>query len=270
MKFSCTPVSFFADFESREMTLQEWISSAHLLELDGVNINMSFLESRAQSYLSDIKYFSDYYKVPIVMAVSDNDFINSDELRWEQEIFYCLRDIGICAKLGIEYLRILCNTGYAEMQSAEYMRRAADGIMKCAETAERHGVKLVLEHGNCSDKWNRDEKRGSSGIFLDILGKIWDSNVGINFNTAAFDENTLEILKQILPKVEMVHVSDKKGFSENEETVIGTGVAHLGECFRILKNSGYDKWLSIEEASYKGEAGLRESIKNTKKIWKDS
>ena len=95
----------------------------------------------------------------------------------------------------------------------------------------------------------------------------------MNFDTGnidAYGGDSLEILKQVLPKVETIHVTDMARHGEFSPVLIGTGVTPNRECFHYLKEQGWDKWLCIEEASFGGLEGIKKAVENTRRIWEEA
>jgi len=52
--------------------------------------------------------------------------------------------------------------------------------------------------------------------------------------------------------------------------IAGTGVAPITELLRELVRSGFDGWVSVEEASNQGEAGFRQAIPYVERIWAEA
>ena len=108
---------------------------------------------------------------------------------------------------------------------------------------------------------------------MEVMDGIWDTSVGLNFDTGnmvAYGQDPLPILKQVLPKVETIHVTDMGEFGRMSPVLIGTGVVPNRECFHYLKENGWDKWLCIEEASFTGLDGIRKAVVNTRKLWQEA
>ncbi len=110
-------------------------------------------------------------------------------------------------------------------------------------------------------------------IFLEILDGIWDTSIGVNFDTGnidAYGGDSVEILRQVFPKVETLHVTDMAEHGKFSPVLIGTGSTPNRECFAYLKEQGWDKWLCIEEASYNGLEGIRQAVINTRRLWEEA
>lgn len=273
MKVSCLPVSLFSEINSGALPLEDWIRSAPSLGLDGVDISITFLKNNTATYIRQLQEVLESCSVPIVMATTYPDFTNPDKLQRERELLYFQRDLALCAQLGIRYLRVLAGQAHPETSKKDGVRWAVDGIRRAADTAEKYGIQMLYEDHSKPGAWDYVDFSYPPEIFLEIADGIWDTGVGINFdlgNIDAYGQNTLQILKQVLPKVETIHVSDMREHGKFAPVLIGTGVTPIRECFAYLKQQGWDKWLCIEEASYQGVEGIARAVENTRRLWREA
>jgi len=65
----------------------------------------------------------------------------------------------------------------------------------------------------------------------------------------------------------VVHASDTRMRGRLDPTVIGTGLVPFDSLFRRLKASGYDHWVSIEEASGTGPRGVAAAVEFVRSAW---
>ena len=77
----------------------------------------------------------------------------------------------------------------------------------------------------------------------------------------------IALLNEVIDSISCVHVADTKTAGAMDWTLVGSGVVPLGEIFAALKTSGYDGWLSIEEASGQGANGIRAAAQTVRKMW---
>ena len=273
MKVSCLPVSLFADINSGTMSLEDWFKAAPSLNLDGVDISMMFIRDHTAAYLGHLQKMIKDTGVQVIMATTYPDFTHPDKLQREREFLYFARDIALCAQLGIPYLRVLAGQAHPETSIKDGIRWAIDGIRRSADVADRLGVKLLYEDHSKPGAWDYVDFSYPPEIFMEIMDGIWDTSVGLNFDTGnlvAYGQDPLPILKQVLPKVETIHVTDMAEYGKMSPVLIGTGVTPNKECFAYLKEQGWDKWLCIEEASYNGLDGIRQAVENTRRIWQEA
>ena len=65
----------------------------------------------------------------------------------------------------------------------------------------------------------------------------------------------------------VIHVNDIQRAGHFEPVLLGTGVAPIVPLFRIMCKSGFDGWISVEEASQRGEEGFRLAIPYADHAW---
>lgn len=273
MKVSCLPVSLFTEINEGRMSVNDWIRSAPSLGLDGVDVSMMFIKYHTASYIREFRNMLEESGIPIVMSTTYPDFTHPDKLQRERELQYFKSDLALCSQLGIRYLRVLAGQAHPETGRKDGVRWAIDGIRRSADAADRFGIQMLYEDHSKPGAWDYVGFSYPPEIFLEILDGIWDTSVGVNFDTGnidAYGGDPLEILKKILPKVETIHVTDMARHGEFSPVLIGTGVTPNRECFHYLKEQGWDKWLCIEEASFGGMEGIRKAVENTRRIWKEA
>ena len=270
MKVSCLPVSLFADINDGKMSLEDWVAAAPELGLDGIDVSMSFLTGHSAVYLRTVREMLDKHGIPVVMATTYPDFTHPDRLQRERELTYFANDLALCSQLGIQYLRVLAGQGHPETSRRDGINWAVDGIRRSADMAERMGIQMLYEDHSKPGAWDYTDFSYPPDIFLEIMDRIWDTNVGLNYdlgNVDAYGWDTCEVLRKVLPKIETIHVTDMAEHGKFSPVLIGTGVTPIRECFSILKEAGWDKWLCIEEASFGGLEGIRSAVANTRTLW---
>lgn len=270
MKVSCLPVSLFPDIISGRMSIQDWCKASKTCNLDGIDISMSFLQNHTPVYLESIKDALEIENVPIIMATSYPDFTHPDRNQREREFVYFARDIALCSELKIKYLRVLAGQAHPETKIVDGVRWAIENIRNASRIADHYGVQLLYEDHSKPGAWKYTDFSYPPDLFLEIVEGIWDTSVGVNFDTGnivAYGSDPLPILKKILPKVETIHVSDMKEYGKFSPVLIGTGVVPLKEIFNFLKENKFDKWFCIEEASFNGLMGVRQAVDAVRRIW---
>lgn len=273
MKVSCLPVSLFSDINSGKMSLEEWVSAAPELGLDGVDFSMMFFKNHTATYIKETQEMLDRHGVPVIMSTTYPDFTHPDKTQRERELIYFQNDIALCAQLGVKYIRVLAGQAHPETGLKDGIRWAIDGIRRSCDTADKFGIRMLYEDHSKPGAWEYVDFSYPPEIFLEILDGVWDTSVGVNFDTGnidAYGGDSLEILKQVLPKVETIHVTDMAEHGKFSPVLIGTGVTPNSACFKYLKEQGWDKWLCIEEASFTGLEGIRKATANTRKLWEEA
>ena len=270
MEVSCLPVSLFPEINEGKMTLLDWLRASKTCGLDGIDISMSFLLNHTPAYLQTVKEMFELENVPIVMATTYPNFTHPDKLQREREREYFRRDIALCSELKIRYLRILAGQAHPETKIPDGIRWAIENIRNASTVADKYGVQLLYEDHSKPGAWLYNDFSFPPDIFMEIVYGIWDTSVGINFDTGnivAYGSDPMTILEEVFPKVETIHVSDMKAYGEFSPVLIGTGVVPLRPIFKYIKEHGFDKWFCIEEASFQGLEGIKKAVDTVRTIW---
>jgi L-ribulose-5-phosphate 3-epimerase len=147
-----------------------------------------------------------------------------------------------CAELGARYVRIMSypNDGFP---SGVWRQRVVDRIRRLTERAER--AELVLLHENCSGWAGASAERT-----LDLIEAVDSPALRVLFDTGngvAHGYPGIDLLRGLAPYVEHVHVKDAvSGVDGAVYTVPGAGQARVADCLRLLIDTGYSGFLSIE------------------------
>src|SRR5690242_582932 len=78
MKLSCLPVSLYPDLAAGRMTLGEWFGMARSLDLDGADLSVAHIASRAPAALAELRRQAEHSGLPIVMLATYTDFTQPD------------------------------------------------------------------------------------------------------------------------------------------------------------------------------------------------
>jgi sugar phosphate isomerase/epimerase len=75
------------------------------------------------------------------------------------------------------------------------------------------------------------------------------------------------MLKEVIGRVVCVHAADTRVTGRLEPVVIGTGLVPFSDLFSFLKTSSFQGWISIEEASMTGAAGIKTAVDFVRATW---
>ncbi len=270
MKISCLPVSIFGPLSNGEMSIPEWANHAKRMGYDGIDISIMFIKNRTPVYLNWLKQEMKKADIPIVMMTTYPDFTHPDLLQRVREFDYLVHDIALCSELNIKYLRIIAGQAHPEMPIDFGIDLVIDSFREAVPHAERYGVTLVYEDHAKPGAWDYMDFSFPPEIFMRIYEGIKDTPIRINFDTGnivAYGQDPLPLLKEIYDKVETIHISDMKESGKFTPAVIGTGVVPNQEALKFLKSKGFEGWISIEEASGNGLAGIQDAISFVKAAW---
>jgi sugar phosphate isomerase/epimerase len=273
MKMSCLPVSLFSDITDGKLQLGDWIDLAADSGLDGADISIMFIKNHTDTYLRQFKKMQAEKSIPIVMCTAYPDFTHYDAMQLRREMEYLRRDIALCSELRIPYLRVLAGQAHPETPVDRGVAQAIENLRKSAQVADEYGVSLVYENHGKPGSWQYIDLTYPPDLFLKVFAGIRDTSIRVNFdigNVTAFGADSVELLEKVFDKVETIHVSDMAEKGKFSPVAIGAGVAPIKESFSLLKKRGFDKWISIEEASFKGAQGIRDAVKTTRRLWSEA
>jgi sugar phosphate isomerase/epimerase len=128
----------------------------------------------------------------------------------------------------------------------------------------------LFENHSKPGVWELPDFAFSTEVFLQIAEAIKDTGIGINFDTAnplAFGDDPLPILESVIDQVVTVHASDTSIKGRLEPVLLGDGLVPFDPLFSRLKQHGFDGWICIEEASRRGEEGIRLATEFIRQTW---
>lgn len=262
------------------MGLSEWIELAAALDVDGLEWYAGFLEmENAANWPRFRKQVEDKGKVIPMMCCSP-DFTHPDRHFREQQISRQKRWIDMTHTLGGTYCRVLSGQRRPELTIEEGLKLAADCIEACIPYAAERGITLIIENHYKDDFWEYPEFAQQMNVFCKLVDMIHHPNFGVNYdpsNTYLAGEDPLELLQRVVHRVVTMHASDrylKEGTLEDlrreeggaagyakrlSHGEIGKGLNDYDAIFTILKNAGFNGWISIEDG-VDGMAQLERSV----------
>ena len=270
MQLSCLPVSFFPDIIEGRMALGEWARMGRELGLDAIDISFLFAQDRSPQALAAMRRQVEDEGMSITMMSTYPDFTHPDKAQRERELALEQESVGVAAALGVRLVRVVAGQAHPKTGREEGIGWAVEGIHKLVERAGNLGPKLVYENHGKPGAWQYTDFSQPADIFLEIVKGTADIDLPINFDTAnavAFTEDPLGLLEQIIDRVISVHAADTTVKGQLTPTIIGQGIAPIGETLSRLHRSGWDGWICIEEASREGRHGVDEAAKFVRKTW---
>lgn len=270
MYLSCLPVSFFGDLRSGVMTMGQWAGMARSLNLDGIDISVILLKSFDDGYLKQVRREIESSGPGLAMIAGYTDFTHPDAQVREKEAEQLRRLIAVASLLGARYIRVTAGQHYPEVDRNEAIDWAVAGLTSCLAIARAQGVRLVYENHSKPVVWDRFDFSYPTENFLAIAKATRGTDLGILFDTAntlAFGDDPLPVLEEVVARVEFVHAADIAEKGALKHVALGTGVVPFREIFAHLKRSGYDGWVSVEEASRTGTSGMVNAVRFVREAW---
>lgn len=192
-----------------------------------------------------------------------SDFLNGSNGDVEKEIERVKRHVDIAEAIGSKCMRHDATWGVAKNVPPprgfdDVVDRIAHGYREVTVYAEKKGIVTSIEnHGYFVQDSVRVEK---------LINKVGHSNFGALIDIGNFlcaDENPIYAVGVLAPYAKHVHAKDfhvKSGMLKNpgegffksrggnylRGAIVGHGNAPVDQCIAILKNQGYDGYISLE------------------------
>jgi len=276
MKLAAFPKCFMDQLvRDRTMTVFDWIEMAADLPIDGLELYDGFLASLEEAYLEKVRGALARRHLAMPMLCCSPDFTRPGADERRQEIAREQRLIEVTAFLGGQSCRVLSGQRRPEVTRAQGVRWVVESIKELLPYAAEKKVVLALENHYKDNYWQYPEFAQKRDVFLEIVNQIDSPWFGVQYdpsNAIVAGEDPLELLESVKRRVVTMHASDrflKPGHTLEElrriedsvgyaailsHGVIGQGLNDYPRIFRLLREVGYQGWISIED----GLNGLEE------------
>ena len=276
MKLAAFPKCFMDQLVvERSMSVFDWIEMAADLPVDGLELYNGFLETLDDAYLEKVRLAIERHHLEMPMLCCSPDFTQPDAQARRKEIEREQKMIEVTALLGGKFCRVLSGQRRPEISRAEGVRLVVESIRELLEHAAQRGIVLALENHYKDNYWKYPEFAQHLDVFVEIVSQIDSPWFGVQFdpsNTLVAGEDPLELLAQVKRRVVTMHASDRHlmpghTFEELKKAegsigyvsflshgVIGKGLNDYPRIFQMLKEAGFQGWISIED----GMNGLEE------------
>lgn len=254
------------------MSLAGFASMAAGMGADAIDISSILLKNLDHDYLRGLRREIESSRIGLSLICGYTDFTHPDPAARRRERDDLGRLMAAAAVLGAPRIRVTAGQAHPETGRQAGIRWAVEGLRRAADASEQSGIKLVYENHSKPGVWDYYDFSFPTDVFLEIAAKTEDTSLGILFDTAntmVYGGDPIAVLEQVVHRVEYVHAADVAEIGVLQHVVIGTGVVPFGEIFGRLKRAGYDGWISIEEASRTGEAGVKQAIAFVRSAWEE-
>jgi sugar phosphate isomerase/epimerase len=250
------------------MTVEEWIKLAVALDVDGLEWYAGFLQMTDEKNWKIFRTMVEDHGKTIPMMCCSPDFTHPDKSFRQKEIDKEKRWIDMTAALGGSYCRVLSGQKRPELTEADGIQLAAECIQHCLPYAQQRNITLILENHYKDDFWDYPEFAQQTAVFTKLVAAIDHPNFGVNYdpsNAFLAGEDPLDLLAQVVHRVVTMHASDRflnegsladlrkeelgvTGYAKRlRHGEIGKGLNDYDAIFTLLKNAGFDGWISIED-----------------------
>jgi sugar phosphate isomerase/epimerase len=276
MKLSAFPKCYMdALCVDRSMSVFDWIEMASGLGVDGLEMYPGFFTSLEAEYLNRVRQAIEGHGMTMPMFCCSPDFTHPDEDVRRDEMERERRMIDVTARLGGGFCRVLSGQRRPEVGREEGIRRVVDAIEQLLPYAESKRIVLAMENHYKDGYWQYPEFAQKSDVFLEIVNRIQSPWFGVQFdpsNAVVAGEDPVQLLDHVKHRVVTMHASDrflKPGHTLEElrqaeegpgytailvHGVTGRGLNDYPRILALLREVGFDGWISIED----GMNGLEE------------
>lgn len=274
MKMSCLSVSLFPDILNGKMSIREYANLCLSLGLDAFDIGLILLKNHTPRYIHQVKQDIAKEGIPLAMVTTYPDFTHPDPLQREREFDFLVHDIALASAIGAKFLRITAGQAHPGTAEQDGITWTVGYFKKAAPVSDKYGITLLYEDHSQPGAWEYMDFSNPPHIFLEIARQIKDTSIGINFDTAnilvAGQDNTIEVLDQVIEKVKTIHVAETGTKGKMDPVAIGTGIVPFREIFSYLKSKNFDGWLCLEEWGNQGVDGVRKAVNFVKETWEEA
>ena len=270
MKLSCLPVSFFSEIVEGRLSVAEWARMGAELGLDAVDLSILFVPDRRPSAVATVRRQIESEGMRVTMLTSYPDFTHPDPKQRRRELDLEQQVVEVAAGLRARLVRVTAGQAHPETGRAEGIGWATEGLCRLAERTRSSGVTLVYENHAKPGAWQYTDFSQPPEIFLEIARGTAGADLAINFDTgnaAAFAEDPVALLDQVVDRVASVHASDTAERGVLHHVLLGTGVTPFGALFDRLVAARWDGWICMEEASYQGRDGVQAAARFVRQAW---
>ncbi len=273
MKLSCLPVSFFADILAGRLSVAEWAQMGAELGLDAIDLSILFVPDRSPRTLAALRRQIQDVGMRVAMVTSYPDFTHPDPAQRARELVVEQEVMDAAAALGASLVRVTAGQAHPETARTEGIAWAIDGLNRLVMSTRGSGVTPVYENHAKPGAWTYTDFSQPPDIFLDIVRGTGDVGLGINFdigNASAFATDALALLDQVIGRVVSIHASDTAVQGRLQHVLVGMGISPYAALFARLARSGWDGWICIEEASYRGRDGVAAAVRFVREVWQQA
>ncbi len=291
MKLAAFPKCFMDQLvRDRTMSVFDWIAMAADLPVDGLELYDGFLTSFHAAYLEKVRAAMERRKLKMPMLCYSPDFTQPDPAARRDEVEKQKRRIEVTAILGGGFCRVLSGQRRPEVSRRQGVEWVAACLRELLDFAAEKRVVLAIENHYKDNYWRHPEFAQRRDVFLEIVEQIDSPWFGVQFdpsNAILAGDDPIELLERVKHRVVTMHASDRylqPGHTLEElrqvedaagyaailsHGVVGRGLNDYPRIFRILREAGYDGWVSIEDG-VNGLQEIRESAEFLRPLMDDS
>lgn len=285
MKIGVSSYSFSQLISSGAQSQKSVVKLAKDMGFDGIEFtDLKPEEGLTQSqYAEEIREECEKYGLPVISYTIGADLLKMNGSDNSEEIERVCSQLDIAKILGVPTMRHDAAWGIPDGMDKTsgfdgVLPVLIDGCKKITAYAKTLGIETMVEnHGTFCQRSERVEK---------LINGVNDPNFGALIdigNFACADEDNAVATGNLLPYAKHIHAKDfhiksgngadpgsgffkSKGGNYLRGSIIGQGNVPVFQCLKLIKNSGYDRFLSVEfEGMEDCVKGISTGLENLKK-----
>jgi sugar phosphate isomerase/epimerase len=257
-----------------QMTVKEYAGICKRLGLDGFDLGIILLKNHTPRYIREFNTDIRDENIPLVMLTTYPDFTHPDMIQREREFDFLVHDIALASAVNAKFLRVTAGQAHPGTTKTNEIDWPVHYLMKAANVADKYGVQLVFENHSTSKGWDYMDVSNAPHIFLEIVKQLNHTSIAVNFDMAnvlvSGDENTINVLDQVITKVKTIHVADTSSKGKMDPVQLGTGVVPMKEIFSYLRSKNFDGWLCLEIWKDEGVESIEKAVHFVRDTWENS
>lgn len=263
------------------LSVIQWIADngGKHVEISPSNLNLKDNDELIKSIVAKAKEVN----LDISSYTISANFIQKTEKTYEGEIERIKREVDVANALGVKLMRHDAASRPVEETSVEQFDRdlpkCAAACTQIADYAKQYGITTSVEnHGLYMQAAERIQR-----LILAVNRDNFKTTMDIG-NFVCVDEVALVSVKKNIKYASMIHIKDfhlkdsaynpGEGWSRTPAgnyrrgAIAGHGDIHLDLILKVIKDAGFDGYLSIEfEGMEECRIGSRIGMENTKRLW---
>jgi sugar phosphate isomerase/epimerase len=272
VRISWLPLRLFnAVAIDRTLPLRDLVRRAADFGFDGLEIQWKLLDSLDPAYIERVRSWLDQVGLPCSMLTPAPDFTNPDPAARERELATYRQVIDAAVVLGTTTVRVTDGMDRPDASYQAKLEAAVDGMLRSQEYAGTRGITLAFENHWKDYYWEHPEFAGPRAVYLDVLNRVWDAGIKVNFdfsNGLMWDYTPLEMYESVRGLIVNVHASDRQWVDGKlVHWGVGEGIVDFPPVLRPMKEDGYNRWICIEDNNPQGDESTERSLQWLRDLW---
>ncbi|WP_420850641.1 sugar phosphate isomerase/epimerase family protein [Paenibacillus lutrae] len=257
----------------------EWIAANGGEHMEVVPLGIDFTQE--PQLVQDIREKAAELGIELSNYAVGANFLTENDEAYQQEIERVKREVDVANALGVKLMRhdVARHEDVSMRTFNANVDRMIEACRTIADYAAQYGITTSIEnHGYLVQASDR---------VLTVVQGVDRPNFKTTLDIGNFmcaDENPVASVKKNLPLASIVHIKDfylRPSYRDPGEgwfkttagnylrgAIAGQGDIDMWEVLRVVKESGYDGYLSIEfEGMEECKQGSRIALENVKRIW---